>query len=62
MWRLLLALESFLHLHQTTLAALLIAASLRVGAIVLSVSTLVPYGQTVRRSFQSGNHLHFYRL
>ena len=32
----LLALEAFLHRHQTTLAALLIAAALWAGAIVLS--------------------------
>jgi hypothetical protein len=32
----LLALESFLHLHQATLAPLLVAAALWVGAIVLS--------------------------
>src|SRR6185312_15361021 len=43
----LLALESFLHLHQTTLAPLLIAAALWVGAIVLSVSTLVPINNRI---------------
>ena len=43
----LLALESFLHLHQTTLAPLLIAAALWVGAIILSVSTLVPINNRI---------------
>jgi uncharacterized membrane protein len=43
----LLALESFLHLYQTTLAPLLIAAALWVGAIVLSVSTLVPINNRI---------------
>jgi uncharacterized membrane protein len=43
----LLALESFVHLHQTTLAPFLIAAVLWVGAIVLSVSTLVPINNRI---------------
>ena len=43
----LLALESFLHLHQTTLAPLLIAAALWVVAIVLSVTTLVPINNRI---------------
>jgi uncharacterized membrane protein len=43
----LLALESFLHLHQTTLAPLLIAAALWAGAIVLSISTLVPINNRI---------------
>ena len=43
----LLALESFLHLHQATLAPLLIAAALWVGAIVLSVSALVPINNRI---------------
>ena len=43
----LLALESFLHFHQTTLAPLLIAAALWVGAIVLSISALVPINNRI---------------
>ncbi len=43
----LLALESFLHLHQAALTPLLIAAALWVGAIVLSVSTLVPINNRI---------------
>ena len=43
----LLALESFLHLHQATLAPLLIAAALWVGAIVLSISALVPINNRI---------------
>jgi len=43
----LLALESFLHLHQPTLAPLLIAAALWAGAIVLSTSTLVPINNRI---------------
>jgi len=43
----LLALESFLHLHQTTLAPLLIAAALWVGAIILSISVLVPINNRI---------------
>ena len=38
----LLALESFLHLHQAALAPLLSAAALWVGSIVLSITALVP--------------------
>jgi len=43
----LLALESYLHLHQTTLPPLLIAVALWAGAIVLSVSTLVPINNRI---------------
>ena len=43
----LLALESFLHFHQTTLAPLLIAAALWAGAIVLSISALVPINNRI---------------
>lgn len=43
----LLALESFLHFHQITLAPLLIAAALWVGAIVLSISALVPINNRI---------------
>ena len=43
----LLALESFLHFRQTTLAPLLIAAALWVGAIVLSISALVPINNRI---------------
>jgi Domain of unknown function (DUF1772) len=43
----LLALESFLRLHQATLAALLIAAALWVGAIVVSISALVPINNRI---------------
>ena len=46
----LLSLESFLHLHQATLAPLLIATALWVGAIVLSlrlsIGALVPIKQS----------------
>ena len=43
----LLVLESFLHLHQATLAPLLIASALWVGAIVLSISALVPINNRI---------------
>jgi len=43
----LLALESFLHRHQAPLAPLLIAAALWVGAIVLSISALVPINNRI---------------
>src|ERR1700757_1870868 len=43
----LLALESFLHLHQATLTPLLIAAALWAGAIVLSISALVPINNRI---------------
>ena len=43
----LLALESFLHSRQTTLAPLLIAAALWAGAIVLSISALVPINNRI---------------
>ena len=43
----LLALESFLHFHQTTLAPLLIAVALWAGAIVLSISALVPINNRI---------------
>ena len=43
----LLALESFLHLHQTTLAPLLIATALWAAAIVLSISVLVPINNRI---------------
>jgi len=43
----LLALESFLHFHQTSLAPLLIAAALWAGAIVLSISALVPINNRI---------------
>ena len=43
----LMALESFLHLHQAALAPLLIAAGLWVGAIILSVSVLVPINNRI---------------
>ena len=43
----LLALESFLHRHQATLAPLLIASALWVGAIVLSISALVPINNRI---------------
>jgi hypothetical protein len=43
----LLALESFLHLYQATLAPLLIAAALWVGAIVLSISALAPINNRI---------------
>jgi len=43
----LLALESFLHFHQATLAPLLIAVALWVGAIVLSISALVPINNRI---------------
>jgi len=43
----LLALESFFNLHQTTLAPLLIAAALWVGAIILSISVLVPINNRI---------------
>ena len=43
----LLALESFLHRHQPTLAPLLIAAALWAGAIVLSIRALVPINNRI---------------
>ena len=43
----LLALESFLRRHQTTLAALLTAAVIWVGAIVLSIGVLVPINNRI---------------
>jgi uncharacterized membrane protein len=43
----LLVLESFRHLHQTALVPLLIAAALWVGAIILSVITLVPINNRI---------------
>jgi len=43
----LLALDSFLHLHQATLAPLLMAAALWVGAIILSVTALVPINNRI---------------
>ena len=43
----LLALESFLHLHRTTLAPLLIAVALWVSVIVLSISKLVPINNRI---------------
>ena len=43
----LLTLESFLNLHQATLAPLLIAAALWAGAIVLSITTLVPINNRI---------------
>jgi uncharacterized membrane protein len=43
----LLALESFLHRHEMALAPLLIAAALWVGAIVLSISALVPINNRI---------------
>jgi uncharacterized membrane protein len=43
-----LGLESFLHRHETTtLAALLIAAALWVGAILLSILVLVPINNRI---------------
>ena len=43
----LLALESFLRRHQTTLAALLTAAVIWVGAIILSIAVLVPINNRI---------------
>jgi uncharacterized membrane protein len=43
----LLALESFLHRHQTTLAALLTAAVIWAGAIILSIGVLVPINNRI---------------
>ena len=43
----LLALESFLHFHQTALAPLLVAAALWLGAIALSISALVPINNRI---------------
>src|SRR5437763_1302235 len=43
----LLAVESFLNFHQTTFAPLLIAAALWAGAIVLSISALVPINNRI---------------
>jgi uncharacterized membrane protein len=43
----LLALESFLHRHQTTLAALLTAAVIWAGAIIFSISMLVPINNRI---------------
>jgi uncharacterized membrane protein len=43
----LLALDSFLHLHQAPLVPLLIAAALWVGAIILSITALVPINNRI---------------
>jgi uncharacterized membrane protein len=43
----LLALESFLHRHQTTLAALLIAAVIWAGAIIFGIGMLVPINNRI---------------
>jgi uncharacterized membrane protein len=43
----LLALESFLHRHQTALAALLTAAAIWVAAIIFSISLLVPINNRI---------------
>lgn len=43
----LLALESFLHRHQTTLADLLTAAVIWVGAIIISIGVLVPINNRI---------------
>jgi uncharacterized membrane protein len=43
----LVMLESFLHLHQATLNPLLIAAALWAGAVVLSISALVPINNRI---------------
>ena len=43
----LLALDTYLHRHQTALAALLVAAALWAGAIVLSISALVPINNRI---------------
>jgi uncharacterized membrane protein len=43
----LLALESFLHLHQAALVPLLIAVALWVGAIVFSITALVPINNRI---------------
>jgi uncharacterized membrane protein len=41
------AVEAFLHLHQATFVPLLIAAAIWVGAIVLSISALVPINSRI---------------
>jgi uncharacterized membrane protein len=43
----LLALESFLHRHQSTLAALLIAAIIWAGAVIFSIGMLVPINNRI---------------
>ncbi|HEX5229835.1 MAG TPA: anthrone oxygenase family protein [Bryobacteraceae bacterium] len=43
----LIALEAFLHRHQTTLAALLTAAVIWMGAILLSILVLVPINNRI---------------
>jgi uncharacterized membrane protein len=43
----LLALESFLHRHQTMFAALLTAAAIWTGAIILSIGALVPINNRI---------------
>ena len=43
----LLALESFLHRHQTTLAALLIAAVIWAGVILFTIRMLVPINNRI---------------
>ena len=43
----LLALESFLHRHQTALAALVTAAVIWTGAIVFSIGVLVPINNRI---------------
>lgn len=43
----LIALESFFHRHETTLAALLTAAVIWVGAILLSILVLVPINNRI---------------
>ena len=43
----LLALESFLHRHQTTLAALLTAALIWAGVIIFSIGLLVPINNRI---------------
>ena len=43
----LLALESFLRRHQTTVAALLTAAVIWTGAIILSIGVLVPINNRI---------------
>jgi len=49
-----LALELCLHRHQTTLAPLLIAAALWVGAIILSISALVPINNRIASLDKAG--------
>lgn len=43
----LLALEAFLHRHQTTLAALLTAAAIWVGVIIFTIGMLVPINNRI---------------